>query len=65
MLGGEIAIASTVANDGLADLVAKYPDRFIAFIAPSVDNPDESMKEMDRAVTQLDARGIMIYTTSR
>jgi len=56
-------LLARVANDGLADLVEKYPDRFIAFIASlALNNPDESIKEMDRAVTQLGARGIMIYT---
>jgi len=45
-------------------LVAKYPDRFIAFIASlPLNNPDESMKEMDRAVHSSRA-GIMIYPTS-
>ena len=52
-----------VANDGLADLVAKYPDRFIGFTASlPLNNPDESLKEMERAVTQLGARGIQIFT---
>ena len=56
-------LLARVANDGLAELVAKYPDRFIAFIASlPMNNPDASIQEMDRAVTQLDARGIMIYT---
>ena len=52
-----------VANDGLAGLVAQYPDRFIGFTASlPLNNPDESLKEMDRAVTQLGARGIQIFT---
>jgi len=56
-------LLARVANDGLADLVENYPDRFIAFIASlPLNNPDESIKEMDRAVTQLGARGIMLYT---
>jgi len=56
-------LLARVANDGLAELVAKYPDRFIAFIASlPMNNPDESLKEMDRAVSQLDARGIMFFS---
>src|ERR1700737_1570063 len=40
-----------VANDGLADLVAKHPHRFIGFVASlPLNNPDESVKEMNRAV---------------
>jgi predicted TIM-barrel fold metal-dependent hydrolase len=52
-----------IANDGLADLVAKYPDRFIGFAASlPLNNPGQSLLEMDRAVTQLGARGIQIFT---
>jgi aminocarboxymuconate-semialdehyde decarboxylase len=52
-----------IANDGLAELVQKYPDRFIAFCASlPMNNPEEAVKEMDRAVSQLGARGIQIYT---
>src|SRR5580693_4348331 len=52
-----------IANDGLAELVRKYPDRFIAFCASlPMNNPEEAVKEMDRAVSQLGARGIQIYT---
>ena len=42
-----------IANDGFAELVAKYPDRFIGFTASlPLNNPDASLKEFDRAVTQ-------------
>jgi predicted TIM-barrel fold metal-dependent hydrolase len=52
-----------IANDGLAELVAQHPDRFVGFTASlALNNPDESLKEMERAVTQLDARGIQIFT---
>ena len=52
-----------LANDGLAELVQKHPDRFIAFCAAMpMNNPAEAVKEMERAVTQLGARGIQIYT---
>jgi aminocarboxymuconate-semialdehyde decarboxylase len=51
------------ANDGLAELVAKYPDRFIAFAASlPVNNVDASLDEMRRAIDQLGAKGVMIYT---
>jgi predicted TIM-barrel fold metal-dependent hydrolase len=52
-----------LANDGLADLVRKYPDRFIAFCAAvPMNNPDAAVKEMGRAVKDLGAKGIQIYT---
>jgi predicted TIM-barrel fold metal-dependent hydrolase len=54
-----------VANDGLAELCEKHPDRFIGFAASlPLNNPEEAVKEMDRAVSQLGARGIQIYTNS-
>jgi len=52
-----------IANDGLAELVAKYPNRFIGFAASlPMNNPDASVQELDRAVTQLGARGVQIFT---
>jgi len=52
-----------VANDGLAELVAKYPKRFPGFVASlPMNNPTELMNEMDRAMTQLGAFGVQIYT---
>jgi uncharacterized protein len=60
---GDSPDLARIANDGLADLVAKHPDRFIGFTASlPMNNPDQSVKEMDRAVTQLGARGIQIFT---
>jgi aminocarboxymuconate-semialdehyde decarboxylase len=53
------------ANDGLADLVSRHPDRFIAFAASlPLNNPGESVREMERAIDQLGAKGVMIYTNA-
>jgi predicted TIM-barrel fold metal-dependent hydrolase len=52
-----------VGNDGMAELVRKYPDRFIGFVASlPMNNPDAALKEIDRTVSQLGARGFQIYT---
>jgi len=64
-LGGpaESPAIAREANDGLADLVAKYPDRFIAFAASlPLNNADASLEEMRRAIDDLGAKGVMIYT---
>jgi predicted TIM-barrel fold metal-dependent hydrolase len=64
-LGGpaESPAIAREANDGLAELVTKYPDRFIAFAASlPMNNPDASVAEMQRAIDQLGAKGAMIYT---
>ncbi len=51
------------ANDGLAELCARYPDRFPAFVATvCMLDVDAAVREADRAITQLGARGLQIFT---
>jgi predicted TIM-barrel fold metal-dependent hydrolase len=51
------------ANDEMAELVGKYPDRFVSAIAviPMTDM-DEALKETDRAIRNLRFRGVYIYS---
>ncbi|OFV95170.1 MAG: amidohydrolase [Acidobacteria bacterium RIFCSPLOWO2_02_FULL_61_28] len=52
-----------IANDGMAELVAKHPDRFPGFVASlPLNNMDACMKELDRAIQQLGARGVQIFS---
>jgi len=52
-----------IANDSLAELCVRHGDRFPAFIAALPMNDIEaSLSELDRAVTQLGARGIQLFT---
>jgi predicted TIM-barrel fold metal-dependent hydrolase len=52
-----------LANDEMAELVSKYPDRFPAAVAAvSLTDIDGSLKELERAVVQLRFRGVQIYT---
>jgi predicted TIM-barrel fold metal-dependent hydrolase len=52
-----------LANDTLADVCRSHPDRFPAFIASlPMNNVDASLAEIDRAITQLGARGIQVFT---
>jgi len=52
-----------LANDGMYELVQKYPDRFPAFVASlPMNNPDAAVKELDRAIKELDARGVQIFS---
>jgi predicted TIM-barrel fold metal-dependent hydrolase len=56
-------VLARIANDGFAELVAKHPDRFIGFVASlPMNNPAESVRELARAVEQLGARGVQIFT---
>jgi uncharacterized protein len=53
-----------VANDGMADIVKRWPDRFPAFVASlPLNNIDASLAEMDRAIVALGARGIQVPTS--
>ncbi|MEO5895516.1 MAG: amidohydrolase family protein [Vicinamibacterales bacterium] len=50
-----------LANDSMAELAQKYPDRFPGFIASlPLNMPDESVKELERAVSSLGALGVQI-----
>lgn len=52
-----------IANDGMADYVSRFPDRFPAFIASlPMNNPDAALEEIDRAVKDLKAVGIQFFT---
>jgi predicted TIM-barrel fold metal-dependent hydrolase len=56
---------SELMNDGLADLVARYPGRFPAFAgALSMLDPDRAIKEVERAA-KMGARGFQIPTHIR
>src|SRR5579864_2273789 len=47
-----------IANDGFAELVRKYPDRFPSFVAGlPMNNPEAAVKEIERAVLKLGACG--------
>ncbi len=52
-----------IGNDGLAELVRKHPQRFIGFISSlPMSDPAEAVKELNRSVTELGAKGIQLYT---
>jgi uncharacterized protein len=51
------------ANDALAEVCARHPQLFPTFIASMpMNNPDAAVKEAERAITTLGARGIQIFT---
>lgn len=55
-----------LANDEIAELVFKYPDRFPAGVATVVlTDVEASLKELERAIVQLNLRGVQIYTNVR
>ena len=53
-----------IANDSMAELVGRYPDRFPAFVASlPMNNPGAALAETHRAIGELGARGVQIYAT--
>jgi len=54
---------SHIANDCLAEICRKYPHAFPTFIAAlPLNDVDASIKEIDRAIGSLGARGVQIFT---
>ncbi len=50
-----------LANDEMAKLVSKYPDRFVAAVASlPMNNMDAALKEADRAINELNFKGVQI-----
>jgi aminocarboxymuconate-semialdehyde decarboxylase len=51
------------ANDAMSELVLRYPDRFPGFVAClPANNPSALVKEAERAVLELGACGVQIFT---
>lgn len=52
-----------IGNDEMAELVFKYPDRFVAAVASlPMNDVDAAVKEADRAIKDLRFRGIQLFT---
>lgn len=52
-----------LANDGMAEIVAAYPEQFPAFVASlPMNNVPAALEEMDRAIGTLGAKGVQVFT---
>ncbi len=59
----EAAELARLANNEMAELVRKYPDRFVAAVASlPMNDMDAALKEADRAINELKFRGVLIWT---
>jgi len=53
-----------IANDGMAEMVHKWPNKFPTFVASlPMNNVPAAIEEMDRAIEKLGARGVQICTS--
>ena len=64
IVGAEAAAElARIGNDGMAELCARHPDRFPAFVATlSLLDPDGAAREAERAIRDLGARGAQVFT---
>ena len=64
--GPEVSpLLARMANDGMAELVDRYPTRFAGFAAAlPMNNASAAEKELERAATQLGALGAQIYSNA-
>jgi uncharacterized protein len=52
-----------IANEEMAEIVAIYPDKFLAAVAClATSDIEASLKEAERAITKLGNRGIQVFT---
>ena len=52
-----------LANDEMAELVLKFPDRFVTAVAClPMNNMDAALQEVDRTINNLKFRGVQIFT---
>jgi aminocarboxymuconate-semialdehyde decarboxylase len=60
----DIAVPATrMLNDGIAEFVAKYPDRYVALGGVPLSDGNEAAKELERCMTQLKFKGVEILTS--
>ena len=53
-----------LANDEMAALVGRYPDRFPGFVASlPMNNPEAALREVERAIGTLQATGVQIFSS--
>lgn len=58
--GTRLAMA---ANDAMAEMCSRHPDRFVGYAAAlCMTDMDGAMKELHRAVGEMGARGVQIFT---
>ena len=61
---GEAVELARIANEELAELVAKYPNKFLAGVASlPLNDIDAAVNEIDRAICQLGLKGIQLFAS--
>ncbi|MBA7655043.1 2-keto-4-carboxy-3-hexenedioate hydratase [subsurface metagenome] len=59
----DTAYLAQIFNDAMAELINKYPDKFVGAVATlPLNNIDAALKEIDRVINELGFKGILIHT---
>ena len=59
----QAADLSRIANDEMAELVVRYPDRFVAAVAClPMNDMNAALNEVDRAIKDLHFKGVQLFT---
>ena len=53
-----------IANDGIAEMAAQHPKRFIPIGSMAMNNPDACLRETERCLNQLGMKGMLMYTSA-
>ena len=56
------SIAARICNDWIADLGKRYPARFSGLAVLPLQNMNAALKELDRCVSKLGMKGILLYS---
>jgi aminocarboxymuconate-semialdehyde decarboxylase len=59
------AEVARMVNDAYAELAAKHPGRFLSFASIPMDDPDEALRELDRATGDLRMQGVVLLSNIR
>ncbi len=59
---GQAVTLARMVNDGFAEVVSTRGNRFTALATLPLNDPAASVKELERAVTELGLRGVMLFS---
>src|SRR2546425_6624464 len=59
------AALARMVNDAYADLAARHPGRFLGFASIPMDNPDDALIELRRAIDDLRMQGVVLLSNIR
>jgi len=59
----DTAYLTKIFNDAAAEIITKYPDKFVGAVAAlPMNNVDAALDEIDRAIDELGFKGILLHT---